>query len=356
MADSYRRVSAPMSLQNSHETTSLGRQEYGEREESVAPIQLVVQNARLNQQEEWWNSLDARMQENENQLRVMSSVLDAFRGTLDDINTSVKEIKSQNSTPRVENPTRMDFMANLHSMINAMKTAQSIAQENEELRAENEAIKARWDFVQSAMATASGTPAPATSAPTSHKNSLGKRKRDGDITGATIGGPSNPALQPRSFSLGNAQVPTPQSSTYSQSQETSNDSRSPSPEEAYAEPDRQHASQSNKEPEAPETRTPSVPLSQQVGKKQRLSDLSQPAKNVSPGVRFALGDGPEEGQRASSDLSIDEDGRRHSAPRLAEESSFMPAQDESASNPAESPTESLEEELQQRAQRGLARP
>ncbi|KAJ9615810.1 hypothetical protein H2200_001887 [Cladophialophora chaetospira] len=333
MTEPYRRVSAPMSLQDSREPTAVGRVTYGDREPSV-PLQLVVQDNRPSQQEERWAAMDARMQENENQLRVVSSVLDAFRGTLDDIKVSVKDIQAQNSTPYIDNPAQFDFMTNLHSMINAMKTAQSNAQELQELRLQNEELKAKWSIVQSAMATASGAAATIPSATISHRNSLGKRKRDSDIIKSTPDGRANPPPRQQSFLLGETQVPTPQSSTYSHSQDTSNGSRSPTPNNAQLVPNSHDVPQKSKRSKA----TPS----QQAGKRQPLSGQQPPTASLTAAVRFAQGDGSSGGgPEPRVGALIDQGKTQHSTTTPPEQSSETSNRESLVSTPDEDATEAM---------------
>ncbi|KIW65572.1 hypothetical protein PV04_07819 [Phialophora macrospora] len=287
VTDSRRRASAPMSLRNNHEPSSLAS---GEAEDPPAH-RFAMHDAQLNLQEEPLATLDARMRENEKQLRVISSVLDAFRVTLEDINASVKELQYQNATPHVKTSTDIDFIGNLHAMVGALKTAQSNAQELEDLRAENTALKAKWDIVQSAITTAAGSTAPSFSSTASYGNSLGKRKRDSNASKTTSSGPSISASQPRPFWLGNSssstQIPTPQSSTHSdpQSHGTSNSSRNATPDDAHDEPDLPRSPQNGKKPTAS-----TAPSLRQPEKKQQVAVPSQLSKNLSPAVRFALGD------------------------------------------------------------------
>jgi hypothetical protein len=289
------------------------------------------------------------MRENEKQLRVISSVLDAFRVTLEDINASVKELQYQNATPHAKDLANFDFVANLNAMVGAVKTAQSNAQELEDLRAENTALKAKWDIVQSAILTATGSTAPSPTLPASHGNSLGKRKRDSNVSKTISGGTSNPASQSKPFWLENssssAQIPTPQSSAHSdpQSQGASNSSRNASPDDALDGPDLPHSPQNCKKPKAAEAPT----VRQPEKKQQQVALSSQLLKNLSPAVRFALGD-------ASFDESLTDAGAlnagdqrplSNSVPKM-DSSQLSSGQDEQPSTLAGNGIQTAEDEAQ----------
>ncbi|KIW97604.1 uncharacterized protein Z519_01188 [Cladophialophora bantiana CBS 173.52] len=229
MAESSWGTSSRVSLQNSREIP----------QDSIV-LQLAMQDAHLKSQGGRIANQEARALEHDAQLRAISSVLDTFRDTLEEIKISIGELKSQTYVPRLDKPTQIDFVGTLHKMISTMKTAQSNAQELEELRAENAAFKAKWDIVQSAMNTATRQPSSGSLYEISHGNTLGKRKRDSDVLKLSAMVPSDGAMQDRSqysedFSS-SAQMPTPQSSSHSdrQSAHDSNSSRTSTPEQGQA--------------------------------------------------------------------------------------------------------------------------
>ncbi|EXJ67367.1 uncharacterized protein A1O5_09380 [Cladophialophora psammophila CBS 110553] len=196
-----------------------------------------MQDAYLKSQGERIANQETRALEHDAQLRAISSVLDTFRATLEEIKISIGELKSQTSVPRLDKPTHIDFIGTLQKTISTMKTAQSNAQELEELRAENAALKAKWDIVQSAMNTATRQPSSGSLYKVSHGNTLRKRKRDSDVPKPSATVPSDGAMQNRSqysedFSS-SAQMPTPQSSSHSDRHD-SNSSRTSTPEQGQA--------------------------------------------------------------------------------------------------------------------------
>ena len=54
-----------------------------------------MRDSRLNQQEERWAIVDARTRANEDQLRGISSALETFRNTLDDMKKSIDNTKKE---------------------------------------------------------------------------------------------------------------------------------------------------------------------------------------------------------------------------------------------------------------------
>ncbi|OCT49207.1 hypothetical protein CLCR_04687 [Cladophialophora carrionii] len=313
-----------MSLRNNHEPSSLAS---GDAEDPSTD-HFTRRDARQSLQEEAFVTLDARMRENEKQLRAISAVLDAFRSTLEDVNASVKELQSQNATPHAGNSTNVDFVASLHAMVGALKSAQSNAQELEELRAENTTLKAKWDIVQSAITTAAGSEIPSISSTALHANSLGKRKRNSNVSKPASTGPSNPTSQPKPFWLRNSsssvQVLTPQSSTHSdlQSQDTSNSSRNATPDDAH-----DGSPHNSKKPKAA-----TAPRSHQPEKKQQVAVSSQLSTGLSPVERFARGDASFDDSLAGAGASDAEEQQRHSSSVPTMDSSQSPsAQDEQPS-------------------------
>ena len=275
-----------MSLQTHREPTPLARQVY-EEPVGLAMLESNMQYSRPSPGDQGVAALERRMQANEDHLLAISSILE-------DIKTDIRELRSQNSMPHVEDPTQIDFVAKLHSMITAMKTAQSNAEELEELRTENASLKAKWDIVQSALTIASGNTA-STPSTAASRDRLGKRKRQSDIVDSIAAHASKPGPIPQPSWLGNSlsnkQIPTPQPSTHSdeQSQDASNSSRATSPANVPAEPDVQPSQINNKQTRA--KRAAATPPSRKAGKKQRLSEPKPPATVLSPAVRLALVNG-----------------------------------------------------------------
>ncbi|KIY03567.1 uncharacterized protein Z520_00258 [Fonsecaea multimorphosa CBS 102226] len=236
VTESQRRSSAHISLQNSQETTPSRTAADTEPQDSIV-LQHTIQGAQLKTQAGRMTDQEARTLEHDTQIRAISSVLETFRETLDEIKTSIEELKSQISPPRLDKPTQIDFAGGIHTTIMTLKSAQANAQELEELRAENAALRAKWDIVQSAMLSATGQPTPSSSFEVPRSSSLGKRKRDSDIPRSRSMVPSVAAIQTRSSYLeavsSSTQMPTPQSSNHSdrQSADDATSSRISTPEQ-----------------------------------------------------------------------------------------------------------------------------
>ena len=353
MTDPNRRISAHVSSQTYREPTPQARPSY----ETAELLSTLQSDAQARDQgadllEERWATFDTRMEANENQLRAISSVLDTFRGTLEGIQASITALQTQSSTPRVGNPLAVDFVNTLESTIAAMRTAQSNAEELEELRAENESLKAKWDIVQSAMATATGTIAPNSSG-LARRNNLGKRKRDNGIVETTPVEPVDHASRRRSLWLGDLassiQVPTPQSSTYSdlQSQDELLNSRPPTPENPPAE-STELSLRGVRKPKTRSTRAPPVPAPVQPSKKQRRSEVSQLTEVPGPSAQFAFRDETESVTRPSTGVS-DVQGKENRAPSQSTDNtldSFEQDVDPQISTPADTLTRKSNQERQ----------
>ncbi|EXJ57016.1 hypothetical protein A1O7_07360 [Cladophialophora yegresii CBS 114405] len=298
------------------------------------------------------------MRESEKQLRAISAVLDAFRGTLEDINASVKELQSQNTISSTGNSAGGDFVANLHAMARALNAAQSNEQELENLRAENTTLKAKWDIIQSAITTAAGSEPPSSSSTALHGNSLGKRKRASNVSRTGSTGRSNPTSQPKPFWLRNssssAQVPTPQSSTHSdfQSQDTSNSSRNATPDDAHDEPNLPCSPQNSKKSKASV-----APRLHQPEKQQQVAVSDEHSKGLSPAERFALGDVSFDDSLTSAGASDGEEqrGSSNSVPMM-DPSQSPSAQDDQPSNLADDGMQAAENESQPYADNDATNP
>ncbi|KIW23514.1 uncharacterized protein PV07_11706 [Cladophialophora immunda] len=235
MTESHRRTSAHISPQNSQETPPFRKAADTDSRDS-AIFQRAIQDTRLESDNGRMADQGSKTVEDDAQFRTISSVLETFRVAIDEIKTSIEELKSQILPPRLDKPTQIDFAGDIHTMIMTLKSAQTNAQELEELRAENAALRAKWDIVQSAMITATGQPSPSSSFEAPHRNSLGKRKRDSDVPRSSVMVPPV-APQTRSHYLetlsSSTQMPTPQSSNHSdeQSADDSSSSRISTPEQ-----------------------------------------------------------------------------------------------------------------------------
>ncbi|OAP63254.1 hypothetical protein AYL99_02481 [Fonsecaea erecta] len=240
MNKSQRRSSARMSLQNNQRTPSVRAAANIEPQDSTGPrhaIQDTMQDTHLGFQDGRIADQAAKTLEHDAQIRAISSVLETFRETLVEIKTSIEELKSQISPAGPDKPTQIDFLGDIQTMITTFKLAQANAQELEELRAENAALRAKWNIVQSAMITATGQTTPGSSVEEPHRNSLGKRKRDSDGPRSSVMMPPATVPQNRSHYLENVssstQMLTPQSSNHSdmQSADDSTSSRISTPEQ-----------------------------------------------------------------------------------------------------------------------------
>ena len=302
-----------------------------------------MQDARLDEQDEKLAAQGAKAQQHEEQFRVLSRTLESFQETLEDIKTSMKDLQTQNSSLQVENPSKTDFIANLHTMITAMKTAQSNAQELERLRAENAAMKTKWDIVQSAIVAAGGSPSPHASITASQHTNLGKRKRDIDISESTATAPPAVDQRPRSWSLAHAssstQVPTPESSNSSDDQSAgpAHSSRNTTPEETQV--------QSKSRESEVEFSARRIP--------QRANEnslLSSRARRSSAAVRFVLGNASGEPSHTPPGiLNVQENDRQHSVPVIGKKPSQPVEQDASCRASRQNATEMLRDKLQPQA-------
>ncbi|KAH0848383.1 hypothetical protein AYO21_04409 [Fonsecaea monophora] len=239
LTESQRGTSAPITSQDRHGNTPFRTPPDTESLDSTL-TQHAIQDARSTPHDRRMVDHEIKTLEHDAQIQAISSVLETFRNTLDEIKTSIEELKAQTSPPRLDKPTQIDFAGNIRTMIMTLTSAQANAQELEELRAENAALRAKWDIVQSAMITATGQSTPSSSYEVPHKNSLGKRKRDTSVAGSSALIPVVGALQTRSHHLetvsSSTQMPTPQSSNHSdgQSADDSNSSRISTPEQEAA--------------------------------------------------------------------------------------------------------------------------
>lgn len=270
--------------QTSHESNSV-----------QSAMQSAMQDACLKLQDEKLAAYDSRTLQNENQIRSMSSALEAFRQTLDSIKTSIDELRSESSVAHAEKPTDIDFIGNLHSMITAMKTAQANARELEQLRAENASLKAKWDIMQSAMATVTES-SRSSSFVTSHGNSLGKRKWDGHVTHPTRNVSSS------------SQIPTPLSSSDSDTSHNAFDiSQTTTPEQAHDKLEFHNNPVNRIRISTSATHSLGEPTLVQGNKKRRVSHVNGATNQQSPSVRFALGDGSEPPMQANPHLPNQEE-------------------------------------------------
>ncbi|KIX01479.1 uncharacterized protein Z518_09205 [Rhinocladiella mackenziei CBS 650.93] len=190
---------------------------------------------KIKSQEKKIAAQEERIQQQEIQIKLVASLLGAFQQTLDDVKSSIRELKSQNAASRFEPGGQNDFVGSLESMVEGMRNAQSSDRECQELRAENAAMKARLESVASAVSISAGDfpQIGGTASDAKSSNVLGKRKRNTSLSrsGATqpppIGGRNG-------FQLGQnkslTQIPTPQSS-HTSDQDASTTSRNVSPEE-----------------------------------------------------------------------------------------------------------------------------
>jgi hypothetical protein len=143
-----------------------------EPEESIAN-KMAAQGERLKYQEEKMAGQDQRNKEQDAQIQALSEELDGFRGILEELRATIGNLQTQ-ATPKLpETVDQTSFVSNLEHMITVMKTAYSMSSEMDRLRAENEALKAKFD----AIGIRAGMP----TAETAGSNALGKRKRNSDI-------------------------------------------------------------------------------------------------------------------------------------------------------------------------------
>lgn len=149
----------------------------------------------------------------ETQIRLMTSLLEALRGTLDEVKDSVQDLRSR-SRGNVEHD---DVIGNLESVLAGWTSTRSSGREIENLRAENAAMKQRLEEVAAGLPPTSNASHPVHPAPL-----LGKRKRDGGVgegqrPGADHRRDRNALRQDAPFTI---QLPTPQSSILSERHST----------------------------------------------------------------------------------------------------------------------------------------
>ena len=185
--------------------------------------------ARLKGQEEKLTAQDQKIQQQDTQIRLLTSLLETLRGTMEDLKTTLKELKSQTASSRNDALDHSDLTRTLESMFKGLQGTLPNTAEAERLRAENAAIKARIERLES-----TGTLSRISD---ESLNVLGKRKRPSALVESMV--PSfadatlrhaSPSFQPGSSFV---QMPTPQSSNPSdhRSQNTSTTSRNSSPDE-----------------------------------------------------------------------------------------------------------------------------
>ncbi|KAK5211868.1 hypothetical protein LTR07_001715 [Exophiala xenobiotica] len=191
-------------------------------------LQLGME-ARLKGQEEKLAAQDQKIQQQDTQIRLLTSLLETLRSTVDDLKTTLKELKPQNTSPRNDPLDQNELARTLDAMLKGLQPTLPNTAEAERLRAENAAIKARVEKLESTGNLSRNSD--------ESPNVLGKRKRPSalveprvpSLTDATRRHAS-PSFQPGSSFV---QMPTPQSSNPSDhhSQNTSTMSRNSSPDE-----------------------------------------------------------------------------------------------------------------------------
>lgn len=195
-AESQSRVYQPSPLQNPA---------YPDNQKAIA-LQLAKQESRLKFQED-------KMTAQETQIRLLTSLLEALRGTLDEVKDSIQDLRLRSRGDLKHD----DVIGNLESVLAGLTSTRSSGREIENLRAENAAMKQRLEELAAGLLPTSNASHLAHPAPL-----LGKRKRDGAMGENQRPGPDRRrghygSRQDAPFTI---QLPTPQSSILSERHST----------------------------------------------------------------------------------------------------------------------------------------
>ncbi|KAL2406788.1 hypothetical protein ABEF93_008559 [Exophiala dermatitidis] len=157
---------------------------------------------RLRTYEERLASQSARLQQQDTQIHLLTSLVNSFRDSMEDMKASLRELRSRSGVLQTESLSRSSLVGATHAPGTGTTHAHSGSGEVEQLRAENARMKARLEGIASAMGVEIESPSPAVldERPNeSSRNILGKRKRF-EINAASASIVSSTSAQKRRIS------------------------------------------------------------------------------------------------------------------------------------------------------------
>ncbi|KAL2444705.1 hypothetical protein ABEF95_017164 [Exophiala dermatitidis] len=135
---------------------------------------------RLRTYEERLASQSARLQQQDTQIHLLTSLVNSFRDSMEDMKASLRDLRSRSGILQTDPLSRNSLFGATHTPGTGTTHAHSGSGEVEQLRAENARMKARLEGIASAMGVELESPSPAVldERPNgSSRDLLGKRKR-----------------------------------------------------------------------------------------------------------------------------------------------------------------------------------